>query len=345
MVELTAIPILQVKNVLQGGPESQVDKWQTPGNADIATISIGGNDVGFFDVLTACVIHAAGSFTQGCDVAINIANQKRNDTLSSDIALALNQIIDKAGRNRAPFRIYHVGYPVFFNADTNSCNDTTFNIWRPEHDPSHRNGGPYLDKALRLKLNQLTVNLNQFLASIADTVNAQYQQKGYTYNPVTFVDPNPHFDNHRFCERDIGTTEVTEPDSNRLDTWLFFRDWPDNTLPVANISSRDLVNNAPGDDSLQASSLPPLPDPGSCKIALGDDSNWDDRILCDMAQAVSNTSDLPYQVYTSGQENAHNAGNFSVLAVAWWLPTRLAKTFHPRTLGQQALKQAVVDVW
>lgn len=45
-----------VGEVLQGGKNSQIDAWTNPQNADIATLSIGGNDVGFYNILTACVL-------------------------------------------------------------------------------------------------------------------------------------------------------------------------------------------------------------------------------------------------------------------------------------------------
>jgi hypothetical protein len=42
--------------VLKGGDKSQIDKWTNPSKAESATLSIGGNDVGFYNVLTACVL-------------------------------------------------------------------------------------------------------------------------------------------------------------------------------------------------------------------------------------------------------------------------------------------------
>jgi len=37
-----------VGDILQGSPNSQIDAWINPQNADIGTLSIGGNDIGFF---------------------------------------------------------------------------------------------------------------------------------------------------------------------------------------------------------------------------------------------------------------------------------------------------------
>jgi hypothetical protein len=57
--------------VASGSPDSQIDQWQNPENVDIATISIGGNDLGFVDILNACVLWIRGPNLSGdCKSAI-----------------------------------------------------------------------------------------------------------------------------------------------------------------------------------------------------------------------------------------------------------------------------------
>ena len=114
-----------VGDVLQGGEKSQIDSWINPQNADIATLSIGGNDVGFFDILDACVLRVEQAFAGECDPAVNSAYDKINGfNLFHDIASTLRQIIDKSGR--ADFKFYQTGYPAFSNVDTGSCDLSTF---------------------------------------------------------------------------------------------------------------------------------------------------------------------------------------------------------------------------
>ena len=38
-------------------------------------------------------------------------------------------------------------------------------------------------------------------------------------------------------------------------------------------------------------------------------------------------------------------GAFTELQIPWYVPTRLAKTFHPKTLGQQAFANEIMAVW
>ena len=65
---------------------------------------------------------------------------------------------------------------------------------------------------------------------------------------------------------------------------------------------------------------------------------------CDIAKAITNTSSFEYQVMSQEFQQDKNK-NLTTLEVPWYVPTRLAKTFHPRTLGQQALKNAIMAKW
>ena len=316
---------------------------KTQAMADIATLSIGGNDIGFYPILTACVLRVGQAFAGDCDTAISDAYGKINGReLFSDISSALHQMIDKSGRG--DFKIYLTGYPAFFNTDTNSCDYSTFYYWQPGHHAFHRIGNwAYLEKPLRLKLNKLVSDLNTMLSQIADAVNTQYPSKR-----VTWVDPNPKYDGHRFCEKD-GGTEVTEPDSSRTDTWLFLSGWPDNSLP-GTASAQDAINQEA--KAIAAGNQTALPDPNTC----GQSNDWADQILCDTAKAVSqsnaqttndNTTAGPTWAaeVISTDQKALASGDFKAVEVGYWVPTRQAKTFHPKTLGQQAYKIAIMDVW
>lgn len=110
-----------VSEVLEGEGKSQIDEWKNPQNADMATISIGGNDVGFYNVLTACVLRVGlFKFPGNCDERVKKAHDIINGRdLSTDINLALNQILAKSGRD--DFKVCVTGYPTFFNDQTDYC--------------------------------------------------------------------------------------------------------------------------------------------------------------------------------------------------------------------------------
>ena len=252
-----------MKNVLSNGPDSQVDAWQNAGNADIATISIGGNDIGFYNILTACVLWVGGPFAGDCDTEVNKAyGMLRGQDLYNDIVSALKQIIDKNG-NEA-FKVYMSGYPAFFNTDTTICDRSSFRIYNPHHDNTGiERGEPWLTQALRSQLNGLVTDLNTFLLQVVGTVNNYYRA-----SRVSFVDPNPAFNNHRWCEEG-----VYDPDSSRMDTWFFLGSWGDNSLPGDASGASDSDNQQQADQL--AGNTTALPDPTTCKQTLQDNGDHD----------------------------------------------------------------------
>lgn len=67
-------------------------------------------------------------------------------------------------------------------------------------------------------------------------------------------------------------------------------------------------------------------------------------MLCDISIAASNTSSFEYHII---QEEAVQiqGGNLTELWIPWYVPTKLAKTFHPKTLGQLAFANEIMAVW
>lgn len=330
-----------VGEVLQGGTKSQIDAWTNPGNADIATLSIGGNDIGFYPILTACVLRVGGLFAGNCDSAVRSGYDKINGPdLKNDIQSALHQMIEKSGRD--DFKVYVTGYPTFFNPDTATCDYSFFNYWETGHHNTHDRGYTYLYKALRLKLNKLVEDLNTLLSQAVDSINTDYPSQR-----VWFIDPNPRYVGHRFCEVDAGT-EVVEPDSSREDTWIFLSGWGDNSFP-GSASAQDADNEEY--NALVAGNSTALPDPAACSSTANGDNDWYDNMLCEASKAV-------YMTPPGGNSTGPNAskrvqldqqalanGDYSAVEVPWYIATRTAKTFHPRTLGQMAYKLAIMDVW
>ena len=81
------------------------------------SISVGGNDAGFADVLTEC---AQPWWSSNCDGAINTAQSFVNNTLPSRLTTLYSQI-----RARAPYaKVVVVGYPRIFNGE--DCNAFTW---------------------------------------------------------------------------------------------------------------------------------------------------------------------------------------------------------------------------
>jgi hypothetical protein len=188
--------------------------------------------------------------------------------------------------------------------------DTTFYQWQPGHHDFHR--GPekvqdwaYLYKARRNKLNSLVTSLNSMLQSVANGIN-----QGYSDQKVWFIDPNPAYDGHRFCEQN-----AKEPDPARDDTWLFLSAWPDSALPD-DPSAR--INAAIQDVAFKSQPLEvSLPDDATCNSS----HDWSDLMLCELQKAKLVSNGSAGEVLLDGEIKTDD--------ISWYIPTRSAKTFHP----------------
>ncbi|CAF9936141.1 MAG: hypothetical protein ALECFALPRED_006712 [Alectoria fallacina] len=327
-----------VQNLLSGGAHSQVDAWANPSVTDIATLSIGGNDIGFYNILTACVLWVGGYWAGDCDTEVAKANEiLASPDFSANIMSALKKILDKSGNDT--FKIYMTGYVTFFNEITPLCESSSFRIYNPHYDTTHEEKGqPWLTTALRTQLNDVVVALNMMLSHITNSVNNDYANT----QRVVFVDPNPAYTGHRWCEEG-----VYEPDNERLDTWLFLSSAPDNNLPDNPLSASESYNQQQSEQVAGPSFA--LPDPTTCRENLAQfhsnvGTDWYENMLCDIAIAASRASSFEHQVIQE-ETMQIKQGNLTELRIPWYVPTRLAKTFHPKTLGQQAFANEIMAIW
>ena len=230
-------------------------------------MTIGGNDLGFYNILTSCVLWVGGPLAGDCDKYVQKAyNALQGRDLYDNIQEAMKQIIDKSGQ--PTFMIYFSGYPSFFNTDTDWCDDTSFRLWYPHHrDTPLEWGEPWLSKALRVRLNNLVRDLNTFLSQIVDSVNSYYRTQR-----VKFIDPNPAFNGYRWCEQE-GGQDVHEPKMDRMETWFFLSAWPDNNLPENMMGAETALMQELSEQ--EAGNTTALPDPTTCKQELDAVNNQD----------------------------------------------------------------------
>lgn len=241
----------------QSGTLTPASYRTNPTAADIATISIGGNDIGFYNILTACVLWVGGYWAGDCDTEVAKANEiLASSNLSTNITLALKEIIERNGNDA--FKVYMTGYVTFFNETTPLCESSSFRIYSPHYDTTHKEKGqPWLTTAVRIQLNDIVRSLNKMLSHIADSINAYYANSPR----VVFVDPNPAYAGHRWCE-----DGVREPDNDRLDTWLFLSSSPDNSIPENPSGASESYDQEQSDQV--AGPTFSLPDPTTCKKTL-----------------------------------------------------------------------------
>ena len=149
-------------NGQQPATRQQVDRALGP-NTEYVSISIGGNDAGFTDVLLECGQPAF--YGADCDEAVDDAQDTIRNTLPGRLDRVYNAI-----RARAPnARVTIVGYPRIFNGE--DCNAATF-----------------------FSEGEMT-RLNQTADLLADTTRARAQAHGFG-----FADSRGAFLGHATCD-------------------------------------------------------------------------------------------------------------------------------------------------
>ncbi|EFR02691.1 hypothetical protein MGYG_05689 [Nannizzia gypsea CBS 118893] len=182
-------------------------------NASVATLSIGGNDVGFFNLLNACVYNFYGPFSGSCENMLDFASAVVH---SSQFAEGYNAMLDLLleRRDLPSFRVLATGYSAFFDDSlTEDCNNYTLSYWPGWWHQS-------LTVELRKRMNKICEDLN---AKIGQIIEARSDDR------VIWVNWAPRFDKHRFCQ-------PGKPPVNGDDTWFFdveFRSWvPDEVVDI-----------------------------------------------------------------------------------------------------------------
>jgi len=137
------------------------------------SISVGGNDAGFADVLTEC---ALPWWASNCDGAINSAQSYITTTLPSRLSTLYAAI-----RSRAPYaRVVVVGYPRIFMGE--DCNAFT-----------------WFSPAEQTRLNQTADLLNARLSTAASAAG------------FSFGNPTSRFLGHAVCDRDEWINGLSNP--------------------------------------------------------------------------------------------------------------------------------------
>jgi hypothetical protein len=313
--------------------------WTTMASTTVATLTMGGNDVYFSDIVWNCVItpnnfRPPSNYRSWCldyeGKAVAHMQDTSDEGLPAKLKNAYIQILQKSGRE--DLGLYVTGYPEFFNNETTTCEWSTFHyLWAGYQgwttwDPRM----VFLTQAFRTELNGLVTQLNSVIEAAVDAANNEWGGSQITY--VDLVEPWRSGNDHRWC----ATNDVKEPDESRADTWFFLSGWGDvnNTASAAQDNS-DL-------NALIAAGGVNLPDGATCNTTLGTGPDPWAWWLCQMAQEIlaNPDSDLANMVT---QVNADiRDGDYTAANVSYWYPTRQIKTFHPRTSGMYGYRDAVV---
>jgi hypothetical protein len=298
--------------ILSGGDTSQIDTVNGSLPIDFALLSVGGNDLGFFDVMNSCIFRFYNFYSGTCETALrNSQALLDGDEFGTRLLIVIMELLDKVRWEKKPYFLITVtGYARFFNDRTDECDDMSLGVWWR---------GPKLKKEVRARMNAMVQDVNRKIANTVAVINARF-----TSPKVLFVDYDMAFEGHRFCE-----PNVTEPDYKRNETWFFLVGGEDNAR-----------NGKPANHSTgaQPEMLSPrsanLVDPETCLAPAQRSGDWGLLALCYMAMSKAQDPSLRLANGDIVTENS-----------MWYVPTYYGKTFHPRSLGHETIKNKVYETW
>lgn len=140
-------------------------------DTDLVTVSVGGNDAGFVDVMIDCTT----SFDQGC---VNRVEEAK-DYVETTLPGLLDGVYDKIRTNAPNAEVYVLGYPQFYEIG-GSCNAGLSDTKRAA--------------------------INSGADALAATISERAAAAGFT-----FVDVRDDFDGHEICSGDWWLHSVTWP--------------------------------------------------------------------------------------------------------------------------------------
>ncbi|KAK8026491.1 hypothetical protein PG991_003547 [Apiospora marii] len=253
------------------GLSGKIDDWSNHDVANIGTLSIGGNDLGFSDLVWYCVItpntaRLGSTNRRNCVDAENKARDLMNnqgaDGMRAKLRNSYLKILQKS--SHYDFHLYVTSYAEFFNAETTDCDRSSFHYWWGAYNPPWDlffNRIVYLRQDLRREFGDLVRQLNGVIADAIADANAEWGGE-----QVHFVDVNAPFRDHRWCERN----DIHEPDANRPETWFFLSAWKDFPIEGGSGSVDTAALEIEEARATFASNATiPLPDANTCAGALG----------------------------------------------------------------------------
>ncbi|KAF5511096.1 Lipase [Colletotrichum siamense] len=328
----------------------KLDAWSTAADTNVVTLTIGGNDLGFSDLVWYCIItpntaRLGSTNRKNCEEAQEKAfamiQDEGDDGFKAKLKAAYTKVLQKGHDAGTDIMLYVAGYPVFFNTLTEDCKDSSFHYWWGGYKPSSDwplNRIVYLTKKLRSEMFELVYRTNTAISEAVDEANEEWGETAVRFiNIANSFDPRDGTD-HSWCSSD----DVHEPDENREDTWFFLSGWKDFDAESAAAVRSRAQDEAEAKALIQAGNAT-LPDAKECEGVTGSSGGDPWKLWqCRMAEAVAEDPSGPAAARFNATNRALGGGNMTIQDIDWWVPTRQIKTFHPRTRGMIAYRDAII---
>jgi hypothetical protein len=177
------------------------------------------------------------------------------------------------------------------------------------------------------------MDLNKLIGKAVDEANSEHGGA----QQIHFVDVNPRFTAHRWCEQG----DWHEPAPEHDDTWFFLSAWPDVSIEGSELNSAAI--EAAEISALVSSGSIPLPDANNCEGSLDENADPYERSMCYMSVSIRDAPNGPAGKAFEKANNDIKDGNVSSQEIGFFTPTRQIKAFHPRSPGMVAYRDAVIE--
>ncbi|KAL5325435.1 hypothetical protein ACEPPN_006560 [Leptodophora sp. 'Broadleaf-Isolate-01'] len=291
--------------------KGEVPKW--------ATVSIGGNDVGFGDIVAECVMWHSN--TAACEDAMARAEERLGDPgLLEGLVRVYEAVIEVGvgdGEGEQEFTLIVPGYARFFNEQTEECDGKFFLR------------GRYLTREFRARLNAMIERLN-LVIRIAVAVTQMELVLGNRRGSVWFEDWDGAFEGRRFCE--VGEGRHWEKDA-----WFF------TVLGEDDLGGGDEVEG--GVDAPAGEEVVDFKKIGrECEIGVFGKGAWDERLLCNWARVLEEERAGIELGDGDGRMNGEGEGELEKLSKTVY-PWYVKKAMHPKSIAHRKLGKIIYRKW
>jgi hypothetical protein len=306
------------------GSQLQLLQSVPQGSYKFATLSIGGNDLGFAGIVKSCIL--IGSAVGNCEDALKRAESiagvnPRDSALNAEVFAKLKKvyrdILDTAGDE---FTLVVTGYAKFFAEPSGNPDCNNGNLQLPAVSAVY---SLPLTEDLRRRINSGIVSFNSVLRGAIYEVQQDLEREGFTNKRIRFFDTDPIYEGHRFCE----------PHGSSVPGWPEFGDqaWFFPAIGADDISPDGSRLTPRADEN----------DPGLELDRRGGDScsdpywEWD----CALGELLARDPDLPLNEKQYPQRR-------TILDLLTLGPLGKAvamKLFHPKSIAYDAIAKQIAE--
>jgi lysophospholipase L1-like esterase len=293
-----------------------------------ATLSIGGNDLGFSSIVASCII--VGSIAGDCEQAFknaeSIAGIAPRDSAAHGEVFAKMQkvyrdILDTAGDD---FTLVVTGYARFFAEpqDNPDCNNGQIQLAALQDLPGVETKPSLpLTQELRQRVNRGVSAFNNMIQAAVDEVQQSLKSDNINRKRIKFVDIDPVFEGHRFCQKGSSTESGWPEFTDKA--WFFSSPYRSDILP-------------------SGTKVVPRTNDGSPKLELDrrDDASCSDPYYqWDCALGKLQARDPGMKLNEKEYPRDFNLMDFLPEATRF----KLMKAFHPKTIAYDAIAKTIAQ--